>query len=76
MPPVVKDGKVVVSFKHTGDAPILKQSKFKVPANAPFQTVSALLRRTLGLQPSDPLVSAPHPRHDPSPHACVLYASH
>ena len=56
MPPVVKDGKVVVSFKHTGDAPILKQTKFKVPANAPFQTVSALLRRTLGLQPSDPLV--------------------
>ena len=60
----VKDGKVVVSFKHTGDAPILRTTKFKVPADAPFQTVTALLRKALGLQAQDPLVCAR------PPHAC------
>lgn len=50
------DGKVVVHFRHTGDAPILKQSKFKVPADAQFQVVTELLRKHLGLASEDPLV--------------------
>ena len=54
----VKDGKVIVNFKHTGDAPILRTAKFKVPADAPFHTVTALLRKALGLQVQDPLVCA------------------
>jgi len=58
----VKDGKVIVNFKHTGDAPILRTTKFKVPADAPFQTVTALLRKALGLQAQDPLVCA-RPQH-------------
>ena len=58
---VVKDGKVTVSFKHTGDAPIMRQSKFKVPADAPFQTVTAMLRKQLGLQPQDSLVQPLRP---------------
>jgi len=49
------DGKVVVHFRHTGDAPILKQSKFKVPADAQFQVVTELLRKHLGLASEDPL---------------------
>ena len=69
----VKDGKVVVSFKHTGDAPILKQTKFKVPADAPFQTITALLRRTLGLKPQDPLVHLLHSKthSEPALNACA-----
>ena len=62
----VKDGKVIVNFKHTGDAPILRTAKFKVPADAPFHTVTALLRKALGLQAQDPLVCAR------PPHACPL----
>ena len=65
----VKDGKVIVNFKHTGDAPILRTAKFKVPADAPFQTVTALLRKALGLQAQDPLVCAR------PPHACPLLRS-
>ena len=65
----VKDGKVIVHFKHTGDAPILRTAKFKVPADAPFQTVTALLRKALGLQAQDPLVCAR------PPHACPLLRS-
>ena len=65
----VKDGKVIVNFKHTGDAPILRTTKFKVPADAPFQTVTALLRKALGLQAQDPLVCAR------PPHACPLLRS-
>ena len=64
----VKDGKVIVNFKHTGDAPILRTAKFKVPADAPFHTVTALLRKALGLQAQDPLVCAR------PPHACPLRA--
>ena len=55
----VKGGKVIVNFKHTGDAPILRTAKFKVPADAPFHTVTALLRKALGLQAQDPLVYTP-----------------
>ena len=54
-PPVGPDGKVVVSFRHAGDAPILKQSKFKLLADVKFCTVVELLRGHLKLQPSDSL---------------------
>ena len=55
MPPVSEDGKVVVSFNHAGAAPILKQKKFKVPADAAFATVRELLRTQLHMKPEDPL---------------------
>ena len=54
-PPPIRDGKVVVHFRHTGGAPILKQQKFKVPADARFSTVTALLRSHLRLKDEDPL---------------------
>ena len=53
---VVRDGKVVVHFRHTGSAPILKTQKFKVPADARFSTVTTLLRSHLRLSTDDPLV--------------------
>ena len=52
----IKDGKVIVHFRHTGSAPILKTQKFKVPASAPFSTVQTLLRSHLRLGTDDPLV--------------------
>ena len=54
--PVRDDGKVVVQFRHTGNAPILRQQKFKVPADARFSTVTSLLRSHLRLTSDDPLV--------------------
>ena len=66
----VKDGKVIVSFKHTGDAPILRTTKFKVPADAPFQTVTALLRKALGLETQDPLVRVHAHRRVPAAALC------
>ncbi|GLJ10777.1 hypothetical protein SUGI_0134780 [Cryptomeria japonica] len=39
--------KVVILLKATGDAPILKQSKFKIGANEKFAKVIDFLRRQL-----------------------------
>ena len=60
-PQAVRDGKVIVHFRHTGSAPILKNQKFKVPADARFSTVITLLRSHLRLSNDDPLVR-PHCR--------------
>ena len=49
------DGKVVVHFRHTGDAPILKTSKFKLPGTAKFSTAAQMLRKHLSLPDSTPL---------------------
>uniref|UniRef100_A0A7S4C2C5 Ubiquitin-like protein ATG12 n=1 Tax=Chrysotila carterae TaxID=13221 RepID=A0A7S4C2C5_CHRCT len=49
------DERVVVSFRHTGDAPVLRQSKFKLPAKLRFHEVASLLRQHLQLQPTDSL---------------------
>ena len=54
--PVREDGKVVVHFRHTGSAPILRQQKFKVPSDARFSTVTTLLRKQLGMTPDNSLV--------------------
>jgi ubiquitin-like protein ATG12 len=52
---VGSDNKVVVQFKNTGDAPILKTSKFKLPATAKFSTAAQHLRKLLSLADSEPL---------------------
>jgi hypothetical protein len=46
---------VVVQFKATGNAPILKQNKFKVSADQRFETVMAFLRKQL--PPTESLAS-------------------
>jgi ubiquitin-like protein ATG12 len=65
------DAKVIVHFRHAGNAPILAagHQKFKVPADARFSTVIELLRSKLGkaLGSDEPLVSA-------LSHACVPIA--
>ena len=52
----IKDGKVIVHFRHTGGAPILKQCKYKVQADARFATIIQLLRSHLRLGNEEPLV--------------------
>lgn len=47
---------VVILFKSVGDAPPLRESKFKLQAKANFQTVVDFLRRQLRFKPTDPLV--------------------
>ncbi|POW04247.1 hypothetical protein PSTT_10564 [Puccinia striiformis] len=48
--------KVVVRFKATGSAPIMKQNFFKITSSNRFQAVIAFLRKELGLKPTDPVV--------------------
>ena len=48
-------GKVIVLFKATGNAPQLKQSKFKLSATARFQNVSDFLRKQLRRSPNEAL---------------------
>ncbi|KAI9314317.1 ubiquitin-like protein Atg12, partial [Dichotomocladium elegans] len=46
---------VVVRFRAIGNAPILKQSFYKITASNKFQTVIQFLRKELKCQGSDPL---------------------
>ena len=65
-----EDNKVVVSFRHAGNAPILKQSKFKLPADVRFQAVTETLRSHLRMGPEDALVRpVPIRRHPLQPDA-------
>jgi ubiquitin-like protein ATG12 len=48
---------VVVRFKATGNAPIMKQNFYKITSSNRFQTVIAFLRKELGWKASDALVS-------------------
>ncbi|POY73721.1 hypothetical protein BMF94_3259 [Rhodotorula taiwanensis] len=47
--------KVIVRFKATGNAPIMKQNFYKITASNQFRTVTAFLRKELGWRASDPL---------------------
>ncbi|ORX62392.1 APG12-domain-containing protein [Hesseltinella vesiculosa] len=47
--------KVIVRFCAIGNAPILKQSYYKITASNKFQTVIQFLRRELKYQGTDPL---------------------
>ncbi|GAA5883855.1 hypothetical protein JCM16303_007416 [Sporobolomyces ruberrimus] len=54
--PQPKDiAKIIVRFKATGNAPIMKQNLFKITASHKFQAVHGFLRSQLQLKPSDPL---------------------
>ncbi|KAI9017099.1 ubiquitin-like protein Atg12 [Gaertneriomyces semiglobifer] len=46
---------VIVHFRATGNAPILKQSFYKITATQKFQTVITFLRNQLGYGLQDPL---------------------
>jgi ubiquitin-like protein ATG12 len=65
------DGKVVIFFKHTGNAPELKQKKFKLTATTTFQTVIDFLRKQLKFGASDPLYLFINASFQPSPDESV-----
>ena len=50
------DGKVTVTFKHAGDAPILKRSTFKLSASTTIAMTADQLRKQLGIAPHEPLL--------------------
>ena len=63
----VKEGKVVVHFRHVGSAPVLKQQKYKVPGNAKFEVATQLLRSKLNLEPNASLFLYCNSAFAPSP---------
>merc|ERR1711990_246312 len=48
-----KDGKVVILLNAVGDAPLLKQNKFKAQVDKPFAYIVAHIRKQLHLTESD-----------------------
>ncbi|ORY38649.1 autophagy protein 12 [Rhizoclosmatium globosum] len=63
--------KVVVRFKATGSAPILKQQVFKITASQRFQAVILFLRKELALTQSDSLFLYVNSAFAPSPDETV-----
>ncbi|CAH7671107.1 ubiquitin-like autophagy protein Apg12-domain-containing protein [Phakopsora pachyrhizi] len=59
--------KVVVRFKATGSAPIMKQNFFKITASNRFQTVIAFLRKELALKSNEPVFLYINSSFSPSP---------
>lgn len=47
---------VVVQFKAVGNAPIMKQNRYRITASNRFQAVIQFLRKQLGWKAGDPLV--------------------
>eukprot|EP01112_Ceratiomyxa_fruticulosa_P010178 TRINITY_DN2683_c0_g1_i1.p3 TRINITY_DN2683_c0_g1~~TRINITY_DN2683_c0_g1_i1.p3 ORF type:complete len:121 (-),score=22.52 TRINITY_DN2683_c0_g1_i1:40-402(-) len=64
---MMKDGKVIILFKNTGNAPPLKQKKFKLQASASFSTVIDFLRKMLRYKPTDSLFLFVNCTFQPSP---------
>lgn len=65
---------VVVRFKATGNAPIMKQNFYKITASNQFRTVIAFLRKELGWKPADSLVR-PSPSSSSSARSARLLTS-
>ncbi|KAI8611562.1 ubiquitin-like protein Atg12 [Chytriomyces sp. MP71] len=63
--------KVVVRFRATGSAPILKQSVFKITASQKFQAVILFLRKELTIGASDSLFLYINSAFSPAPDETV-----
>ncbi|GAA5906458.1 hypothetical protein JCM6882_004441 [Rhodosporidiobolus microsporus] len=59
--------KVVIRFKATGNAPILKQNFYKIAASNRFERVIAFLRKELGWKQSDALFLYINSSFSPAP---------
>ncbi|KNC85157.1 hypothetical protein SARC_02650 [Sphaeroforma arctica JP610] len=69
---VAAKDKVVVRFRAAGNAPIMKQAKFKITANESFQTVIDFLRRQLKFNQHDSLFLYINQAFQPSPDELVI----
>ncbi|TPX66027.1 hypothetical protein SpCBS45565_g04741 [Spizellomyces sp. 'palustris'] len=63
--------KVVVRFRATGNAPILKQNFYKITASQKFQTVMNFLRKELNYKAQDPLFLYVNSAFAPAPDEIV-----
>eukprot|EP00300_Choanocystis_sp_HF-7_P008328 c15853_g1_i3.p1 GENE.c15853_g1_i3~~c15853_g1_i3.p1 ORF type:complete len:115 (+),score=13.84 c15853_g1_i3:37-381(+) len=72
----IKEGKVIVKLMPTGNAPILKQSKFKVSASDSFQFIIDFLRKQLKFKPTDSLFLFCNSSFAPCPDACIADLAH
>jgi len=63
----LKDGKVIILFKSTGNAPALKQTKFKLGIENSASVVISFLRKQLKLAAADPLFIFVNSTFQPSP---------
>ncbi|KAJ1623301.1 putative autophagy protein Apg12 [Pavlovales sp. CCMP2436] len=63
----MRDGKVVVTFRNVGAAPALRQNKFKIDAEQPFQAVIVFLRKQLHTADTDSLFVYVNSAFAPSP---------
>ncbi|GAA5848750.1 hypothetical protein JCM3766R1_006589 [Sporobolomyces carnicolor] len=70
--------KIIVRFKATGNAPIMKQNLFKISASHKFQAVHQFLRTQLNLKPADPLFLYINASFAPAPDEVVssLFSSY
>eukprot|EP00026_Physarum_polycephalum_P021533 Phypoly_transcript_24839.p1 GENE.Phypoly_transcript_24839~~Phypoly_transcript_24839.p1 ORF type:complete len:124 (+),score=18.55 Phypoly_transcript_24839:116-487(+) len=71
VPVINAEGKVIVMFKHTGNAPPMKQKVFGVNAASPWRVVQAFLRKLLKYKESDPLFLFVNSTFQPSPDEIV-----
>ncbi|GAA5892524.1 Atg12p [Sporobolomyces salmoneus] len=77
--PASKDPvKIIVRFKATGNAPIMKQNLFKISSSHKFQAVHQFLRTQLNFKPADPLFLYINASFAPAPDELVssLFASY
>jgi ubiquitin-like protein ATG12 len=63
--------KVIIHFRATGEAPILKKSKFQLSAHYKFHVVIEFLRKHLHSKPSDSLFLFCNASFSPSPDAVI-----
>ncbi|KJE93076.1 hypothetical protein CAOG_03919 [Capsaspora owczarzaki ATCC 30864] len=68
--PPTKD-KVIVQFRAAGNAPLMRQKKFKITASEKFQTVIEFLRKQLKFKPTDPLFLYINQAFSPAPDEIV-----
>eukprot|EP01136_Pigoraptor_vietnamica_P017765 Opistho-1_new@63381 len=68
--PPVKD-KVIVRFRAAGNAPVMKQNKFKITASEKFQTVIDFLKKQLKFKPADSLFLYINQAFSPAPDEIV-----
>eukprot|EP01091_Cochliopodium_minus_P016322 TRINITY_DN6079_c0_g1_i1.p1 TRINITY_DN6079_c0_g1~~TRINITY_DN6079_c0_g1_i1.p1 ORF type:complete len:103 (+),score=23.72 TRINITY_DN6079_c0_g1_i1:27-335(+) len=68
----IKGGKVVVSFKASGNAPQMKQKKFKLSVTHDFRKIITFVRSQLKFEPNDSLFLFINATFQPSPDETVL----
>lgn len=59
--------KVVIQFKASGNAPVLRQNKVKISSTQCFKMINSFLRKQLNLKPSESIFLYVNSRFTPTP---------